>query len=130
MQRLARARKIVVFALKDHHAAVHAALLQRRIQLEALRNRAAIIAIRMDNQRGRNEILCIFQRRLLPHLFWIVKHRRVRLVFAEQNTDVARAIKAHPVRNTALRCRAAEAVGMVALAYLCIQYTIPTHYHR
>ena len=107
---LAGAGKLMILPLENNHAAVHAHLLQGRKQLIALGDGAAVIAVGMDDQCGRLEIGGILQRRLLPHLFRVLKDGVVGLIFAEEDADIGNAIEADPVGDAPLGGGAAEAV--------------------
>ena len=86
--RLAGAGELVIFAVEDAKTRFHAVLADGVEHLDALGERAAVVLVRVQEERRRRDAVGVFKRGLRPYLLKAVPGAAADLVLGEVPADV------------------------------------------
>ena len=99
----------MILAVEDAKARLHAVFADGVEHLQALGKRAAVVLVRVQEERGRRDAVGVLERRLRPDLLKAVPGAAAHLVLGEVPADVGGVVEAGPVRDAPLAGRALEA---------------------
>ena len=88
----------MVLSFEDAHAALYAPLAEGREELDALGERAAVVLLAVDEERGRLHMVRIAQRAVGPDLQKVAVRGdpRAALVLREDRADIGDAVHGDP----------------------------------